>query len=146
MAVKTVLPAVVALAGLSAYLSDPPAGLAGPAPALTQVRVHAVRSTRSNQVWEYPSPYSFATPGDHAGPFLQVAVLETGYSSWRQAVFNGTPMRLVESIPQVNASRTVWGYIRVFQYDGAFASGSFSYQADSMVYPYRRLSTLFTIR
>ena len=119
---------------------------AQPAPALSQLRAEV--SSSGYTLWDPVPVGGISTPHDHKGPTLIVRVFETGYasSSSRIAQFNGTRMTLIRSDPQVNASRQVTGCINYYRYDGSWTSGTFTYQATSLVYPYRTLSLRIYVR
>jgi hypothetical protein len=148
------LTSALLIAAMIIALAPPSVCLAGPAPPLTQVRVIDVMSTGygfisySDYFWDPVYPGAVATTQDHYGPYLFVAVLETGYAqpSSRQALFNGNNMTLVNSIPQYGPYPYVTGWVQIYGYYGNWTSGTFQYQATSMVVPIKTLSTRLYIR
>lgn len=118
----------------------------GPAPALAKVVVYGVASSQYGD-WEYPPQGAFATSADHGGSVMRVAVWEQGYanSSSRIAKMSGTqlPNAYAETalcgtsttIPySCGSGQTVTGYMVYYDLDG-YQSGSFTYQAVSLVFP-----------
>ena len=130
----------MAFAGLCLAFA-PAKAQAQPAPPLIQLQSEFL-STGSPNVWDIVPVGGFSTKWDHYGPTLLVGVLETGYASTtsRVARFNGVNMKFVKSEAQYRADRKVWGYLVYYRYDGPWVSGNFTYQATSLVFPYKTLT------
>ncbi len=116
---------------------------AGPAPALTSVSVYAVASSKSPN-WYYPPAGALSVSGQ-GGPVVLVATLDVGYSTAPVAKFQGVQLTQIQLLPVVSASGYIVGYVRVWQYTGAFKTGTFTYQASSLVAPFRTYSLFMNI-
>ena len=116
---------------------------AQPAPPLTAMRVIGVASPgySNGNAWDPVPSGALATPHNHGGNWLQVAVYEEGYATNQSAYFNGSRMTLVQSVPQVGANRRVYGYVHYYRINTTFTSGTVTSQATSLVFPFRTLST-----
>jgi len=118
------------------------------APALTEVRCLGVASPhyRNGSAWDNVPSGAIATTNNHGGNWIRVAVLERGYGQNSMASFNGTKMTLYKSEAQVGADRRVWGYIRYYQLNVNFTSGSVTAQSTSINFPVRTRTTRLNVR
>jgi hypothetical protein len=119
--------------------------LSAPAPALSSVRVTAVAS--SKYPYRDPIPQgSLSTPQDHGGPSLCVETTEVGYGQNQIAKFNGNRLTENSSTAILGTGNIVTGWKRVWCYQGSFTSGTFTFQATSINFPWNTLSTFLNIR
>ena len=112
------------------------------APPLTAVNITGVQSPAGNEA--IPSG-ALSTRRDHGGNYIDVTVVERGYSSWRSAQLNGANMQLVSRTPVVTSGR-VTGWVNRFRYSGFTRGGRFVFRATSATFPFRTLSTYINIR
>ena len=116
-----------------------------PAPASTPVRAACVASPQfqRGQTCDPVAVGAITTSGDHGGSVLQVLTEEVGYGQNQIAQFNGARMRLVNEQPKLQG-RNIVGWWRVWEYRDTFTSGTFTFQATSMVgVPVTRSTRLF---
>lgn len=120
-------PIIVTILGLSTIgisVAGMEQAISAPAPALSQVKVIGV-----NRV-----------------PQLCVQTQEVGYGTNQIAQFNGNRLTERSSAPTLGAGRVVTGWTRVWCYQGSFTSGTFTFQATSINFPWNTLSTRLYIR
>lgn len=119
--------------------------ISAPAPALSGVSVIGVISSNYPN-WESIPQGNLSTQKDHGGSQLCVQTQEVGYGTNQIAQFNGN--RLIErsSAAILGAGRVVTGWTRVWCYQGSFTSGTFTFQATSINFPWNTLSTRLYIR
>lgn len=104
---------------------------AGPAPAISSYQIYAVRSAQSPN-WEYPNASAVITANDHGGAYIDVAVLEMGYSTSRMATMDTYGMTLIDTLNVTNNTGAIVGYIYVFRITKGFTSGTVSTSATSI--------------
>lgn len=136
---------VVAMALVAIIAAGVGLSSAQPAPPLRAVVVEGVMSSRYPQ-WEQIPASAIATRIDHGGSTLLIQTREDGYGKTQIAKFNAANMRLIQSTPVVDARRTVIGWRRIWQYNGNFTGGRFTFQATSMVGVPTVRSTALNIR
>lgn len=140
---------------LNYFLSQVPEKGAN-APALKSVNIYAVGS--ANCKWEYIPPNANSTKCDHAGPKLQIAVLEAGYGNNRNAHFNGGLISLnnlykTEGVCMVNnkaaipcpIGQAITGWLLFYNLSGQ-ESGQFSFQSSSANWPTKTYSKQIWIK
>ncbi|KZX02005.1 hypothetical protein JL49_02350 [Pseudoalteromonas luteoviolacea] len=118
-----------------------------PAPKLTYLEIRGVLSAIYPQ-WDYVNPSSFSTNEDHGGEFYAVTV-EYGYAtpSSRRFQVNGSTLSLALSDPIKNASNVLIGYINYWHNTQTnFTSGTSTYQATSINFPYNKEDDRLYIR
>jgi hypothetical protein len=142
-------PIIVTILGLSTTIGISVAGMeqaiSAPAPALSQVKVIGVISSNYPN-WESIPQGNLSTQQDHGGPQLCVQTQEVGYGRNQIAQFNGNRLTERSSAPTLGAGRVVTGWTRVWCYQGSFTSGTFTFQATSINFPWNTLSTRLYIR
>lgn len=144
--IKSLAPVVACLA---VVLGTAGRAAAQPAPGLTEMRVIGVASPQfaGGRVWDSPiAPGAAATPGNHGGGWIRVAVFERGYANSQVATFNGTRMQLYQSDPVVGADRKVYGWIRYYYLATPSTGGWFGNSARSIAAPWGTRSTGISIR
>ncbi|CAH9049782.1 hypothetical protein PSECIP111951_00031 [Pseudoalteromonas holothuriae] len=118
-----------------------------PAPELTYLEIRGVLSAQSPS-WDYVAVGDFSTNEDHGGEFYAVTV-EYGYAtpSSRRFQLNGSNLSLAQSEPIKDSGNTVIGWINYWHNTQTnFTSGTSTYQAVSINFPYNREDDRLYIR
>ena len=141
----TLIGAILGLSTIGISVAGMEHAISAPAPALSQVKVIGVISSKYPN-WESIPQGNLSTQQDHGGPQLCVQTQEVGYGTNQIAQFNGNRLTQRSSAPTLGAGRVVTGWTRVWCYQGSFTSGTFTFQATSINFPWNTLSTRLYIR
>lgn len=107
------------------------AAMAGPAPAISSFEIIEVSSAKSSA--ESVPASALITTRDHGGSYIQIKVLQMGYSAQNPIAGMDTyPMTLVSTEYRTNAARQVIGFVYTFKISKGFESGTVSVSSFSI--------------